>query len=237
MTDTALGSLVMYGAREVLAWTGDSAHIERQIRYIEQEFSRDPGLVFDASKALIEGVCKTILDDRGHKVVGKPELPNLLKMTLASVPLVSTAVASSAGDSIKKTIQGLQTVIHGMCELRREHGSISHGKEADTPEMTSIHALLVARAADAIVHFLLMAHRAFPSSAVSKYLRYEDRPDLNDYIDSSNEAVRIFDLAYNPSEVLYAVDMDAYRDALANFQTDSDHAEEESNEYAEEVTV
>jgi len=45
---------------------------------------------------------------------------------------------------------------------------------------------------------------------------------FNDYVDELHEQVRIFDLTYRPSEVLFHVDREAYRDILAGFCDDEE---------------
>ena len=90
--------------------------------------------------------------------------------------------------------------------------------------MESVQALLAAQAADAIVGFLHRVHRQERGPVPSARLDYDDNGDFNTYVDESNEQVRIFDLGYRASEVLFAVDHEAYRDLLANFKPGDDDA-------------
>jgi len=83
--------------------------------------------------------------------------------------------------------------------------------------MESAQALLAAQAADAIVGFLHRVHRQDRTSAANARLEYEDSTAFNEYIDQANELIHIFDLEYRPSEVLFSVDQEAYRDLLAGF--------------------
>jgi hypothetical protein len=46
---------------------------------------------------------------------------------------------------------------------------------------------------------------------------YDDNEDFNAYLDEENDEVRVFDLTYRPSEVLFAVDLEAYRDLLSGY--------------------
>ena len=91
--------------------------------------------------------------------------------------------------------------------------------------MESVQALLVAQAADAIVGFLHGIHRQQRQILAVARLDYEDNQDFNSYIDESNEQVHIFDFIYRPSEVLFAVDQEAYRDLLADHEADDAEAE------------
>lgn len=47
-----------------------------------------------------------------------------------------------------------------------------------------------------------------------------DFDDFNDFVDDAHEPVHIFELIFQPSEVLFYVDAEAYRAKLAEFQTD-----------------
>jgi hypothetical protein len=85
--------------------------------------------------------------------------------------------------------------------------------------MESVQALLAAQAADAIVGFLHRVHRQERASPGTR-LDYDDNQALNTYVDEANEVVRIFDLEYRPSEVLFRVDQEAYREILSGFAPD-----------------
>src|SRR5207249_3879375 len=78
-------------------------------------------------------------------------------------------------------------------------------------------AELAAQAADAIVGFLHRVHRQERTLLGGARLEYNSNEDFNSYIDEANEKVQIFDLTYRASEVLFAVDQEAYRDLLAGY--------------------
>jgi len=226
---------VMHGAQEILAYTADAVHIERQIKAIENAVFGDPSMAFDLSRALVEGACKTILRDRGHAVPDHPKLPGLFWETLTKLQVVpdSHAADKKLRDTLRKTAGGLHTVVQGLCELRDLQGSASHGKYADTVPLEPIQAILAARAADAIVSFLFRVHRDYLAAPKAAKLQYSDSAEFNAFVDESNEPVRIFSLTYTPSEVLYAVDYQAYLDLLHSFSTEE--AEESPATGASEV--
>jgi hypothetical protein len=210
---------VMVGAREVLALMPGAVHIERQVVALEGAVNENPALAFDLAKTLIETVCKTLLRDRGHPVGDDLELPQLFRETLANLRMLpDTHIASTeVRNSLRKTLGGLFTVVQGVCELRNTEGFASHGKYGYVLPLDSVQALLVARAADAVVHFLFAAHKSYPSTSLARRLSYIEHEKLNALIDEANESIEIFDLTYRPSEVLFSVDPEAYRDLLARF--------------------
>lgn len=229
MMDEALvhTAFVMIGAREVLAT--DAVYFEQQVIAIEDAVGENPGLAFDLAKTLIESACKTILKDRGYEYGGGWDLPKLLKETLGKLQLVPDDLvgADSVTGSLRKTVGGLQTTIQGICELRNTQGFASHGKDAYTEQLDIVQAQLVARAADTIVNFLFRAHRHYPGSGPARRLVYHEMMQFNDWIDDQNELIRIFTLEYQPSEVLYSADLQAYHDLLKGFESEVASGEDE----------
>src|SRR5215831_3101693 len=87
-TGVTTPGFVMHGAREILTYTADAVHIERQIKAIENAVFGDPSMAFDLSRVLVEGACKTILRDRGHSVLDHPKLPAWFWETLTKLQIV-----------------------------------------------------------------------------------------------------------------------------------------------------
>ena len=84
--------------------------------------------------------------------------------------------------------------------------------------MEAIHATLAAQAADAIVGFLYSVHRQDLVKSRTPRLEYGDHADFNEWIDDQCAPVQILSLPpYRPSEALFYVDQEAYRDLLADF--------------------
>ncbi|WP_068670096.1 abortive infection family protein [Thermosulfurimonas dismutans] len=222
MNNRGFTKFVMYGARE--ASESGFTHIHEQIEALEDALNKaNPGLVFDLARTLLESVCKAILSERGIPYEEKWELPKLFKTSLDALQLVPNYVIreEQANESIRKLNGSLQTVVQSIVELRNTYGFASHGKGPDFQGLDKVHAFLVARAVDAIVHFLFTVHR-FPFSEPEKPLEYEDNSVFNEYVDEENgEYVRINVLGdileYRPSEVLFYLDLRAYESYLQAF--------------------
>jgi len=78
--------------------------------------------------------------------------------------------------------------------------------------------MLAAQAADALVGFLHATHRQDQRVHKEEPLQYEDNKDFNDYVDNEYGQIQIFDLSYQPSEVLFLIDRQAYYDALNGYK-------------------
>lgn len=212
----------MYNAR--VAMVAGLTHIEEQVRAIELAVTENPNLTFDLAKTVVESTCKTILKERKIAFDANDNLPKLFKTVVMSLPMLPVAASAEieARRSLAQTMNGLHTALHGVCELRNLHGFASHGKEESRPPMGSIQALLAAQTADTIIGFFHRLHLQDRTQPSFPRLAYDDNVEFNDYVDEANEAVRIFDLSYQPSEVLFNVDLEAYRTLLGEFDVDED---------------
>jgi hypothetical protein len=78
---------------------------------------------------------------------------------------------------------------------------------------------LAAEAADAIVGFLHRVHRQDRAPLPSPRALYEDNPAFNDAVDDIHETVRIYELEFRPSDVLFQMEPESYRVYLAEFES------------------
>lgn len=208
---------IMYSARAAMA--DGLGHIEKQIKAIEHAVLDNPELAFDLAKTVVESACKTILSDRKIAFESADDLPKLFKAVTSNLPILPVAASSEAEarKSLAQTLNGLHTALQGVCELRNAYGFASHGAGGPRPAMETVQALLAAQAADAIVGFLHRVHRQERVTLPGRRMEFEDNPAFNELLDEANESVQIFDLEYTPSEVLFGVDPEAYRDLLSRF--------------------
>lgn len=208
---------VMAGAREVVG--GSATHLLRQIATLEGAIVDTPALAFDLAKSLVESVCKTILADRGQEIDHTLDMPKLFRETLRYLQILPDSHAGDApiADSLKKTMGGLQSIVAGLCELRNREGLASHGRDGYSRSLESVQAQFAARSADALIHYLLNAHRNYPNQSPKRRVQYHDNTGFNGYLDESNEKVVISGFEYLPSYVLFNVDDEAYKDLLGDY--------------------
>ena len=214
----------LQASRQISEMAAGAIHIKAQIQAIETAVEQSPSFVFDLSKSLIDTVCKTILEDRGVKLPGKPESPQLLKETLKALKLHHDDVdqTEKTYESLKKTANGLQTALTGICELRNSHGLIGHGQDGYAPSLENIQAQFVASAADAIVHILYRSHKGYGGNGGSTRVFYQDYEKENASIDESydDDALTEFVKQFRPSDVLFKMDKDAYRAAVDDIRNE-----------------
>lgn len=218
-TDTTIATFQMSGARRILEMSPAASGIERLVRAVERAVVDDPWQVFDLSKSLIETVCKTILEDRGQSPGAKMDCPQLVKTAALLVPLAPTGHTDEAGirRSSTKMIAGMNSTIQGLCEIRNRESSASHGRDAYLDGLARLHAEVVARTTDSLISFLYLAHKESSKMSPGHRIYYDDHHEFNESIDDTHDLVRIFDLTYTPSDVLFHIDNQAYKDKLKEY--------------------
>jgi hypothetical protein len=218
MPDAPAVSFVMHGARDAMA--GGLTHVEQQVKSIEQAVVENPGLAFDLAKTLVESVCRAVLSERQIAHAEDDDLPKLFKMAATHLPFLPPTASGEAETrgSLMKTLGGLGTAIQGICELRNQCGFASHGSGIPRPMMESVQALLAAEAADTIVGFLHRVHRQDRTPPVSPRAFYDDNRDFNESVDEAHGMVRIYDVEFRASEVLFEMEPESYRVYLAEFK-------------------
>ncbi len=219
---------VMTGARYVAHSLSAPARIDWAIREIESNLKERPGLVFDYAKSLVETTCKTILKEIGQTADENWKIQQLASITLKAVVRVPVGhpEPEAAKDRLETALKGLVGIVHGLGELRNLDGELGHGKEADRVTMSSFHAEFAARAADAVVKFLVEAHRsAQEADGAPSSLSYYEHSEFNDYVDDLHPPCVILVGQYKASEVLYQMDRQTYSDALADYLNEAEESE------------
>ena len=223
----------MHGARDAMA--GGLVHIEEQVKGIEQAVVENPGLAFDLAKILVESTCRSVLGERSIAYADTDDLPKLFKSATQNLPFLP-ATASDAAEvrkSLVQTLAGLNTAIQGICELRNQCGFASHGAGEPRPVMEAVQALLAAEAADAIVGFLHRVHRQDRTSPPPTGPTFDENGPFNDHVDEASGPVRVFEVEFRASEVLFRMEPDTYRIYLAEFDGNNADAEAPAHEEAQ----
>lgn len=226
MAEASSAAFVMHGARAAIV--GGLNHIDQQVRSLEQAVGENPGLASDLAKTLIESVCRAVLRERAIPCSEIDDLPKLFKTATSNLPFLPPEVSREAEvrQSLTQTLSGLHTAVQGICELRNQCGFASHGSGIPRPAMESVQALLAAQAADAIVGFLCRVHRQDRAPPPSLRTLYEGNAAFNDTVDETYGTIRIFEVEFRASEVLYQMEPESYRVYLAEFNAEAENADE-----------
>lgn len=225
MADALTAPFVMHGARDAI--TGGLAHIEEQVTGIERAVVENPGLAFDLAKTLVESTCRAVLAERSIAFSEDDDLPKLFRTTTSNLPFLppEASRAAEVRQSLARRLNGLHTAIQGICELRNQCGFASHGSGGPRPAMESVQAMLAAEAADTIVGFLNRVHRQDRKPPSSTRVRYDDNLAFNDSVDEAHGMIRIYEVEFPPSEVLFQMEPETYRVYLAEFDAGAESEE------------
>ncbi len=232
MAEPSNADFVMHGARE--AMEGSLAHIEQQVKAIEEAVAKNPSLTFDLAKTLIESMCKAVLDEHSVDYSKNDDLPKLFKLATRKLSFLPFTASDGVevDKSLKKTLSGLNTAVLGICELRNQCGFASHGSGTAKPALEKIQAMLAAEAADAIVGFLYRVHRQGRTSSSTQKLSFDDNPAFNESLDETFGPFQIFEVEFRPSEVLFRLEPETYRIYEAEFGDDPEAARSDGGEVA-----
>lgn len=210
---------LLHSSTEALAYSEDAVHLLEQKERIQRAvIIEDPAQVLDTSKAFLETVFKTILQDRD----GDAEIPSnftqLFRAASNSMPMSQDAGVSGSLEKMAKSI------VHNVGELRNAYGATSHGDDGyhSCPvEMNDAH--MVVQFVDGLAGFVLKKHRHSANPEIAARIHYNDYPDFNEYWDEQYDGYELpfssTDKSVIPaSELLFKTDLKSYREALLQFR-------------------
>lgn len=186
-------------------------HYRGHIDNIVSNVYLNPPLSIELCKSVTEGICKTILNDKGESIPEK--YPNLVSTTIAKLDLSYHQDSQHLLELSKR----LGSILHYIAEIRNECGSYaSHGQDIEHKQISSDLALFVLHSTNAILGFILHFYISTNDYRKSERIRYEDYERINELIDEAYEMETIYKISY--SQALFAQDPDAYREMVLEFE-------------------
>jgi hypothetical protein len=144
-------------------WTvakGPGGHLDRikalgepvaqEMLRITDNLDKDPAAAITASRALVETVCKILLEELGEPVSDTEKLPAMYKR-LARALRLDPGAADAKSVSL---LQGLVTTVEGIGQVRNSL-STAHGRSSGRPAALPRHARAAAGAAATVCAFLI----------------------------------------------------------------------------------
>lgn len=133
-----------------------SAYIQEIWHKALERRSTDPEGAITAARALLESVCKHILDAAATPYDDVADLPKLYSQTARQLNL---SPSQHTEQLFKQILGGCQTVVEGVGALRNRYGD-AHGKGANGPRPAPRHAELAVNLAGTMATFLLQTWEA-----------------------------------------------------------------------------
>ena len=197
--------------RENISYIPSFSVYEKQISLIEESVESNPDLCVEACKSLIEGICKTILTNKGVDYSKYDKFQVLVKVTIETMLTES----DSYGDALSEIARRISSVAQKISEIRDSAGFASHGQDIEHVSISYSLALLTSRITDVIGGFIMHFYRTHSDRGTSRLL-YQDYKPFNDYYDEQNP-IYIGEIFISASEALYSQDVEAYKEALLSY--------------------
>jgi len=209
----------MKGLRELIQKEERYSKFKINLAAIEEAIEeKDTNKAIESSKGLIESVCKTLSGDLGINLEQRWDLPKVVKMTVEGMPFIKTLNETDA-EKTKRICGNLITLSKTIGELRNEYGEISHGQDIySVKKSDEAIAKLSFNVADILCSFLLELHSNFSEIKDMQRFPYEMHEEFNLWFDELQETtIKIGNLEFRPSKVLYNEDFEAYKEELLNY--------------------
>ncbi len=187
--------------------------LEECILRIETYQDTDGVIVLESCKSLVESICRTILEDLKEPLTGTESLQALVSKTCNKM-----ACLPNVGDLARSFV----TVAQRLGEFRNDFTVISHGAsvyqiEEQKDKITKAASDFMISTVEQLAFFLITVYQVEYPLQKQEKIRYEDNPDFNKHFDEDNEPIQIGLYGpYSPSELLFNIDIDAYKTALSS---------------------
>ena len=198
--------------RQYRKWTP----LEEYIFRVETYKDSDGVFVLENCKALIESICKTILDELGGTYSPSESTPGLVSKACNKMSCLP-----NTGDLARSFI----TVAQRLGEFRNAFATTAHGQPIRLIEENkkkvigaSIHFML--NSIEQLAIFLITVYQEEYPQYSKPQLRYEDYPNFNSDFDDHEDEIQIGPYGpYSPSEALFYLEKTAYETELRTNMT------------------
>jgi hypothetical protein len=132
----------------------DSPHVQDAWRNAYSREESDPDGAITSARALIESVCKFILDKASEPYNDSWDLPKLYK---AAVKKLNLAPDQHSDPIVKQILSGCHSAIEGLSSLRNRYGD-AHGKGGTSSLPSTRHSALAVNLAGSVATFLVQSY-------------------------------------------------------------------------------
>ena len=159
--EAGVGSPVEEGTADVLAKL-DADHVRQHWTKALDRVANDPEGAITSARALIESVCKLILDAQKIEYDRALDLNKLYKQAARSLKL---GPDQHSPQVFKQILTGCSSVVEGLAGLRNNFGD-AHGQGARPMRPSARHAVLAVNLAGAMATFLLQTFEVHHGDAL-----------------------------------------------------------------------
>ncbi|TMO77335.1 abortive infection protein [Pseudoalteromonas sp. S3785] len=193
--------------------------IEQKERLESALLQRDAPLSLDLSKAFLETIFKTIINDRVAEANTNLEFGPLFRTVKDNLDFsentdINNLLGLLAGQIVNVTGQ-----------LRNRYGAASHGDDGyHTNPIKMVEAEFIASSVDGLASCIYKKHKETLEPEVAHRLRYDDYPEFNDWLDEQFDGYNLplgngNIIQFTASQMVFQHDMEGYREMLVQYSS------------------
>jgi hypothetical protein len=200
-------------------WKVLEIYIDRMEAHLESDFSHS----LENAKALLETIGKEICNVKSVELPAAPSINAVLKKAFC-------ALGYTNDDLVNQVSRSLANIGEEIGNLRNEISPTSHGKSLDElkDRNNKVDALTREFLIDStlvVAVFLIRAFEERKDAAVlvdaeatkDELLNYDELEDFNAYLDDAYGDIKMGNVSFNASEILFNMDYRAYETEFVEF--------------------
>lgn len=188
---------------------------------IELSRNQDFSLAFENAKALLESVCKEICKSCGRELSAQSSMNGIVKTSFLALEFANTDIASQ----ISRSLANVGQIIG---DLRNDIGITGHGRTTEELRQRNlkINELTKDFLFDSIKTIIIFLIRSFEYKQLTNMLpiekEYENEKnkEFDEFLDERYGEFVMGDYSYTASQILFAVDSEAYQYERKNFESE-----------------
>ena len=198
-------------------WSEFNIFIDR----IESSRNQDFSLAFENAKALLESVCKEICKSCGKELSPQSSMNGVVKTSFSALGFSNSEISTRISGSLASIGQVIG-------ELRNDFGVTGHGRTVEELRERNLKfdELTKDFLFDSIKTIIIFLIRSFEYKQVNtidtpkKEQENERNKEFDEFLDESYGEFVMGDYSYTASQILFAVDSEAYQYERKNFESE-----------------
>ncbi len=198
-------------------WSEFNIFVDR----IESSRNQDFSLAFENAKALLESVCKEICKSCGKELSPQSSMNGIVKTSFSALGFSNSEISTRISGSLSSIGQVIG-------ELRNDIGVTGHGRTVEELRERNLKfdELTKDFLFDSITTIIIFLIRSFEYKQVNtidtpkKEQENERNKEFDEFLDESYGEFVMGDYSYTASQILFAVDSEAYQYERKNFESE-----------------
>ncbi len=204
----------------------DAPNLQSHYQSVKKSFEENRNDLLEQMKSFLEMVCITILNELGKDIPSNSDTTHIVRVTLDALGVRNQRGASE----FDKVLSALHRMTDALTSVRNHAGGVAHGKDGFLDVIQKNHALMYVLATNTVLSVIMESFDGVsPDLRVTRepYERFnhlhrkiDDSINVDTNVDEDGTLIvtvyaeNEYPLRIPPSQLLYAVDRQAYIDIL-----------------------